>query len=256
MLWAGAHKQATSDPETLARWEAAHPGCAWRVAVGPSGVWALDVDAKSRGGHAADGLSAFAAYATANPPLPPHPRQRTGGGGVVMFFSHAAGEPIHGKTGWPVPGIDPRRGGQPVTVPPSLHHRTRRPYRWILPPWELAPPPAPAWVLALVAPPPRPPAPPVSDWDLHSVVAEAALDKATLTVASAGAGSRNGVLFGQAYWLGRWVGAGLIGAVQVARRLGPAAERAGLEQAEIRATLESGIDRGKQDPIRPGDRHG
>ena len=43
-----------------------------------------------------------------------------------------------------------------MTVPPSIHVRTRRPYRWAVAPWDVSLPDAPAWLLKAVAPPPPP----------------------------------------------------------------------------------------------------
>src|SRR3954453_9976398 len=95
-------------------------------------------------------------------PIPPRPMTRSGGGGLALFFRHR-GEAIHGATGWPVPGIDPRRGKLSVTVPPSIHIRTRRPYAWAVAPWEVSPPDAPGWLLKAVTPPPPPIVRSVSD---------------------------------------------------------------------------------------------
>ena len=146
---------ATHDLDQLARWSNEFPRCGWSVVMQGSGIWALDVDVPSED-HAADGMKALADLMAEHGALPPCPTTRSGGGGSALFFWHG-GEPISGKTGTPSPGLDPRRGRLAVTVPPSIHHRTRRPYRWIVPPWELSPPPAPTWLLRLVAPPPRSP---------------------------------------------------------------------------------------------------
>lgn len=247
-----AATKATHDLDTLEDWAREFPRCGWRVVMEGSGIWAMDVDVPGPG-HGADGMAAMATLVEKHGPLPPGPRTRSGGGGVCLFFQHR-GEPIQGKTGTPAPGLDPRRGRLSVTLPPSLHPRTREHYRWIVPPWELAPPPAPAWLLDLVKPPPRRPLPAVTTEDLHAVSAERALDKAAQKVAGAVNGSRNHTLNGQAFWMGRWIGAGLIGTGYVARELFAAARKAGLDDVEIRATLESGIENGRRDPLRPGER--
>jgi hypothetical protein len=83
------------------------------------------------------------------------------------LFFHPAGEPVIGKAGTPAPGLDPHRGRLTVTVPPSIHLATRKPYPWVAPPWEIARPPAPSWLLRLVAPPPEPP-PPAPPRMVHS----------------------------------------------------------------------------------------
>jgi hypothetical protein len=129
---------ATCDLEQLERWSTEFPGCNWRVVMDGSGIWALDVDAPGPD-HAADGIKVLAELVALHGPMPPRPSTRSGGGGFALFFLHR-GEPIAGGTGTPAPGLDPRRGRQTVTVPPSIHHRSRHPYPWIVPPWEVPPP--------------------------------------------------------------------------------------------------------------------
>ena len=145
-------KRDIATSQSWRAWSREFPGCNWRMVCEGSGVWGLDVDAPSED-HAADGVAALASLVKQHGPIPPRPMTRSGGGGYALFFRHR-GEPIHGATGWPVPGIDPRRGRLSVTVPPSIHIRTRRPYAWVVAPWELSPPDAPGWLLKAVAPPP------------------------------------------------------------------------------------------------------
>ena len=99
---------ATCDPAKLEAWSSEFPGCNWRMVCEGSGVWSLDVDAPSDD-HAADGVAALASLVKQYGPIPPRPMTRSGGGGYALFFRHR-GVPIHGATGCPVPGIDPRRG--------------------------------------------------------------------------------------------------------------------------------------------------
>jgi bifunctional DNA primase/polymerase-like protein len=136
---------ATFDLDKLQAWTRAFPDCNWRMVCEGSGVWALDVDVPPED-HDADGVAALADLVKRHSPIPPRPMTRSGGGGLALFFRHS-GEPIHGATGWPVPGINPRRGKLSVTVPPSIHVRTRRPYVWAVAPWEVSPPDAPGWLL-------------------------------------------------------------------------------------------------------------
>ena len=190
----GAAEAATHDLDQLARWSLEFPGCNWRVVMEGSGIWALDVDAPGPD-HQADGIAALAALVMENGPIPERPMTRSGGGGFALFFRHD-GEPIVGQTGTPAPGLDPRRGRLTVTIPPSIHHRTQRPYRWITPPWELSPSAAPGWLLRLLAPPPVPPTPSRprryrDHPDRFRRYAAAALRNAADRVAKAPSGSRN-----------------------------------------------------------------
>jgi Bifunctional DNA primase/polymerase, N-terminal len=151
--FADATALATHDLDRLTRWSREYPACSWRVVMEGSGIWALDVDVPSQR-HKHDGATALRNLVSVHGSLPPRPTTRSGGGGLALFFEHRA-EPIVGKSGHPAPGLDPRRGRQSVTVPPSIHTDTGLPYRWLVAPWELAPPQAPGWLLRLVAPPPR-----------------------------------------------------------------------------------------------------
>jgi hypothetical protein len=234
---------ATCDLAKLRVWSSEFPGCNWRMVCEGSGVWSLDVDAPSDD-HAADGVAALASLVKQHGPIPPRPMTRSGGGGYALFFRHR-GEPIHGATGWPVPGIDPRRGRLSVTVPPSIHIRTRRPYVWVVAPWDLPPPDAPAWLLAAVAPPPMPAAWPISG-DIANAsparrrhYAEAALRNAIGRVAGASAGQRNYVLNRETFSLVRLARVGDLSIREIANCMAVAARHSGLAAPEVQATLRS-----------------
>jgi hypothetical protein len=239
----GAHDAATSDLDTIARWCRDYPGCNWRVAFGLSGLWGLDIDAAGHD-HAADGIGAMRGLTARYGALPPCPTTRSGGGGFACFFAWN-GEPIIGRTGVPAPGIDPRRGRLSVTVPPSLHHRTGLPYRWIVPPWEVSPPSAPQWLLRLVRPlEPAPlaernPLPQTGD-DLRRY-AIGALKSAAETVAAAPQGCRNHTLNAETWSVARFIGLGALTADEIAGALAQAAVGAGMNRREIARTLESAL---------------
>jgi hypothetical protein len=237
----GAHLRATYDLNQIARWSAEHPRCNWRVIFGPSGIWGLDCDVPPL--HQDDGVAALAALVTTNRALPPRPTMRSGSGGIGIFFRHA-GEKIAGKGGIPAPGIDPRRGMQSQTIPPSIHTVTRRPYRWIVPPWQVNPPLAPAWLLTLVEPPPEPSyqSAPVDTSD----EARRRLYRAAVAVMNAVNGQRNDVLNRRSYQVGCMVAAGLVDEQEATNALYGAAREVGLDHAEILATIRSGIHSGRR----------
>jgi Bifunctional DNA primase/polymerase, N-terminal len=243
-----AAELATCDLDRLEQWSFEFPGCNWRVVLGGSGIWALDVDVPSPD-HAADGMKALADLVTAQGrPIPPRPMTRSGGGGWALFFKHD-GEPIAGRTGTPAPGIDPRRGRLTVTVPPSLHLRTRQPYRWLTAPWEVNPPPAPEWLLKLVAPPPEPSIPEAPRMAYYGQrgrhYAVGALRRAVEQVAAAPAGQRNCTL-NRATWsiCRRFVADGLLQPSEIAEALAHAARVAGLDRMEVQQTLTSALASG------------
>lgn len=237
-MFKGAHLAATCDLNTIAGWSREYPRCNWRVLFGPSRLWGLDLDVPPM--HHSDGIAAFTALAKVHGHVPPRPQARSGGGGLGLFFSHN-GERIIGEGGQPSPGIDPRRGQQTQTIPPSVHIVTRKPYHWITPPWEVAPPVAPAWLLKLLEPPPEPTHRTVIDTD---TAARRTLMRACHSVMTAGDGNRNATLNRRAWQAGRLIASNLLDEREAIETLYGAARQAGLDHAEIKATLKSGIASG------------
>ena len=158
-----------------------------------------------------------------------------------MFFRHN-GERITGKSGDPFPGIDPRRGRLSQTIPPSIHVDTRKPYRWLIAPWDLAPPDAPAWLLKLVEEPPEPvySRPQIDTTD----AARNRLYRAASAIAQAGPGGRNDILNRRSYQVGTMIGDGLLSEQEAIEALYAAARTAGLDHGEAKATIRSGVTSG------------
>ncbi len=236
----GASDQATSDLDVVARWCGEYPRCNWRVVFGPSRLWGIDLDVPP---HHEDGLSAFKAIAAEHPKMPPHPVMQTGSGGIGLFFDWS-GEPIIGRSGHPAPGIDPRRGRLSQTIPPSIHITVGQPYRWLVPPWQVSPPKAPAWLLDLMAPPPPPPARPrpelVGD-EKRRRYAVAALRNAIETVATAPAGQANDTLNRQTYQMARFLAEGSLTEAEITDCLMSAARVRAIPMREAMATIGSGL---------------
>lgn len=238
---------ATFDLGQLALWSRRYPGCGWRVVMEGSGVWALDVDVPGAH-HKHDGVTALQELIAVHGPLPPRPTTRSGGGGLALFFRHE-GEAIVGNGGHPALGIDPRRGRQSVTVPPSLHPDTGRPYRWLVAPWELPPPAAPGWLLRLVAPPQmsplREPSLRLADTArARRSYALAALRHAADRAATAPQGQRNNTLNAETFSLTRFLAEGTLDATEVATAMAYAGRQAGLLPLEVKATLASALAAG------------
>jgi hypothetical protein len=82
----GAQEQATTDLDVIAKWTREFPGSNWRLVVGKSGLWGLDIDSPRT--HAHDGVSAMASLTAVHGALPPGPVTRTGGGGYAVLFRH------------------------------------------------------------------------------------------------------------------------------------------------------------------------
>src|SRR4051812_1169851 len=77
---------ATCDLNQISKWTKEFLGCNWRVVMHGSYIWALDCDVPP--GHTHDGVANLAAFAKVHGGLPPRPTARSGGGGLIVFFSH------------------------------------------------------------------------------------------------------------------------------------------------------------------------
>lgn len=233
---------ATCDLDQLDAWSREFPRCNWRVVMGGSGIWAIDIDVPGPD-HSANGIAEMARLVAIHGPLPPGPRVRTGGGGCALIFRDA-GDPIIGKTGHPGPGLDPRRGRLTITLPPSIHTTTKRPYVWLTPPWEINPPVAPRWLLDAVKPPPEPVcrAPtPLREGDKARNYAIAALKNAISRVATAPAGQANDTLNTETYALARFLHDGHVTEGEIRDCMIAAARARAIPIREAMATIDSGI---------------
>jgi Bifunctional DNA primase/polymerase, N-terminal len=175
--------------------------------------------------------------------LPPRPTTRSGGGGAAIFFDWS-GERIIGDSGRPYPGMDPRRGRQSLTIPPSIHLITKRPYLWVAPPWEVAPPKAPAWLLKLVEPPPERPAeaaPTLNGGPPRRNYAVAALHNATRRVAVASLGGRNNTLNRECWSVSKFLSEGTLSESEIRDCMIAAARAANISIREACLTIDSAI---------------
>ena len=243
--WKGYLNDATHDLDTLAAWSRAHPGCNWSVVPEGSGVWALDVDVPGPD-HAGDGVTWLRAMTEKHGPLPPRPHGRSGGGGHLLIFKDT-GAPIKCESGHPAAGIDPRARRVQFTISPSVH-RNGNAYRWQTAPWDVAPPPAPDWLLRAVAPPPAPPRPArprIATTDTARRQLARALDE----IACAPSGRRNSTLNRQAFSVARWIAAGLLEESEAVSALYAAGMAAGLDAPECRDTIKSGCLAGFKNPV-------
>lgn len=245
----GAQAAATTDLDQLGAWAAQYPDCNWRAVCGPSRIFCLDVDVPGAD-HVNDGPATLKALIAKHGALPERPMVRSGGGGWLLIFRHD-GEALLGRSGMPGPGLDPLRGPQTCTVPPSIHHRTGTAYRWIIPPWELSPPPAAPWLVQLLTPPPPPP-PPI--WLQRGLRPDddritAKLNAAVSRVLNAKQGGRNNALNKEAYGLARWVAAGLITEGEAVARLYGAGRSIGMEDRRVRNIIQSAFKAGYAKPI-------
>jgi hypothetical protein len=137
-------KNATTDAAIIRKWWAEVPHANLGIATGrASGIVVLDVDPR----HGGD--ESLARYEVRYGRLPDTPQSLTGGGGVHYVLAHLGGI-VPNRVGV-APGLDIRGEGGLFVAPPSLHVSGRR-YCWDAGahPRDLAPAPAPDWLLELI----------------------------------------------------------------------------------------------------------
>lgn len=220
-------KSATTDPAVIRVWWSLWPDANIGIVTGmASGFWALDKDIGTGGDLSLEQL--LAQYG----PLPETPEQRTGSGGAHILFAHT-GTPIGNRVRF-APGLDTRGDGGYIVAAPSLHASGQR-YDWTTSPDDVPLAEAPAWLLAVIAPPQKhTPASP----GIHSTSnGHANLPKRTLTYLFAGApqGSRNTELYAAAQ---QFKAAGY-GQAEADKKLRTRAQQDGLSDSEIDKTIAS-----------------
>ncbi|MDP9799015.1 hypothetical protein J2S43_007527 [Catenuloplanes nepalensis] len=114
---------ATRDPQRIAAILTAVPRGQLAVRTGAaSGLVVIDVD------PAHDGMDTLLGLIEAGL-TPPTARVVTGSGGLHLYYAHP-GRSIPNSQSALGPGIDVRGDGGYAVLPPSIHQRTGRPYRW------------------------------------------------------------------------------------------------------------------------------
>ena len=148
----GVH-DASSDPDQIRAWGKVCPDGNIAVACGEaSGIVALDVDPRNGGDVSIRALAAKGHV------FPKGPRARTGNKGWHLLFRHRPG--VGGSKGKLGPGIEVKSTGGYILVAPSWTRPSDDgpggPYVWEVSPFDVAVPPMPIWLKAMLCPPLRP----------------------------------------------------------------------------------------------------
>ncbi|GAB3053614.1 bifunctional DNA primase/polymerase [Micromonospora schwarzwaldensis] len=206
----------------------------------PSGTVVVDVD-PAHGGR--DTLNTLIERGL----LPPTAYVVTGSGGLHLYYQHP-GQPVtcsQGKSGQGLgPGVDVKADGGYVVLPPSIHPRTGRPYRWA-PDREMKEMP-PALVTACrpaaPAPTPVPAHTPTSTRPAGGISFPDRLLAAHLqAVANAPKGTRRPTLYGAARGVARMVLADAISRDDAEAALTTAGRQAEQTDRDIRAAIRDGF---------------
>jgi hypothetical protein len=127
--------QSAIDQGTIREWWRRWPMANVAVDCGRSGLYVVDCD----------GLEGIAEWEliTGAGDFPPFVSQKTGGGGLQIFFNNPAG--LRNTTKALAPHCDTRGCGGYCIIPPSIHP-SGNPYKWIIPPEMLHLSDFPEWL--------------------------------------------------------------------------------------------------------------
>lgn len=259
-------KEGTDDPSALEDWWQQWPDANIGLACGPSEIIALDGDPKRYDEHSREFLAhLLEEYPTA--------RQSTPTNGVHLLYTVPPGVKLSNSRGALPPGVDVRVNGYILLAPSVVTYHGKDAedkgvedgftghYRWLDRPDETVPQPLPDHVLELLKPKVQAPLPPYTNGhsngngnghhapsDDKERYAKSALEKELDTLARTTEGGRNEQLNKSAFNLGQLVAAGLLNESEVVEKLDIVARSIGLQEQEIKATINSGIGDGKGQP--------
>ena len=218
-----------------------------------SGVWVLDIDGEA-------GKEDLASLEALHGSLPKTPTQLTANG-QHLIFSYPEGMIIgnrtklirHDKAG----GIDVRGNGGYIVLSPSIHPDTGKTYSWLIKPSDQPFAAAPQWLLDMVVKqsgdflvqPSKIFNPPTSKI-INRTRPEDILHDQIRAIETAPQGSRNHILNVAAMKVGKILETGIIEETTAKNLLANAALKAGLDQSEIPATINSGLNYGKTQPYK------
>lgn len=231
----GWERRATTDPVRIrACWGTAAYGIG--LATGPAGLLVLDLDTADDDGGA-DGAASLAALCQRHGQ--PYPSDTytvaTPSGGSHLYFTAPPGAALRNTVSLLAPKVDTRaHGGYVVATGSTVDGRLYTEAR------GGRPAPLPAWLAALLTPPPRPPlAPAQAVRHVRDATAyvTAALRNETANVASAPSGARNAALTRAARALGRLIASGDLDRPGVEAALKQASAAAGLREHESAPTI-------------------
>lgn len=238
---------ATTDPDRIRRWWAAHPRRNIGIATGPSDLYVIDIDTHDE----PDPLARLAHRAGVA--VPATFTVHTPHGKHLYFRAPSAPELRRCTVGRIAPEIDTRGTGGYIVAPgsstPAGQYRITDPH----PPAVL-----PDWITTRITPPPPPAAPAPAPTNPDAYVAAIVASEAR-RVTHAPNHFRNRTLFQAAFTLGRLIGAGHLDPEHARAVLTAAATpHIGIEEftaAELERTLINGLTYGARHPRYLGTHH-
>jgi hypothetical protein len=227
----GWREAATTDPAQLLKWWDEFPNAVPGIELGRSGLFVIDLD-RHVGGP--DGVAGFKALRRDHA-IPRCLTVKTPSDGFHLYFRQPDGEPLGNGRGSLPKGIDVRGAGGWTVAPGAFYQQWR---------WQVfisgSPPPAPDWIVAAIRSQPAREPIKARDWQ---PCGDGRLRGLVRTVAHAGLGERNSVLFWASCRCAEAIRDGRATQAFVIDVLVAAAMRAGLAEAEALRTIKSGLHR-------------
>jgi Bifunctional DNA primase/polymerase, N-terminal/Family of unknown function (DUF5906) len=231
---------ATISKTIICRYWEKYPKANVGIACGESHIFVVETDTPQ--GHDVDGEASLRELEAKHGALPETRTAVSPSGSKHFYFKAPKGRKVWNSESEIGRGIDVRGEGGMVLAPPSVKPGVGT-YRWLN---DMDPADAPEWLLALVTKPAKESRP-------KRVRADEELNDACAEMAATAEGGRNATLNKLAFRFGQLVSRGRINETTVRARLTEAARESGLEDKEIDATIDSGLNAGKQksrdDPV-------
>lgn len=262
------YKDASSDAEVVKAWWEKWPDANIGLACGMSGFIALDGDPSKYTQESIDFVSSLW-------DSPPTPNQSTPADGVHFLFKLPAAPVLNNSSGDLPPGIDVRVNGYILLPQSSVTYNGDDAiakgvpdghsghYKWLHQPNEIEVQPLPDFVLerlkpkktAQAQPPPNGNGYPSANGhssprERDNRYARVALERELDTLNNASVGRRNDQLNISALKLAQLVAGGELDEGEVIDKLEIVARGIGLDEREIKATIQSGFRKGKTEPRR------
>lgn len=246
--------RASTDEKVIRGWWRQFPTAVPAIACGASGLLVVDCDRK----NGKDGVAEWLRLCATNELDPVAcPIIETPSGGQHYYFRQLPGSPLGNTASRIGGGIDTRGAGGYVIAPGAMLTDGRC-YRLLSGALDDIPPLHEGlrdYLASVAAGPkldrtkaPPPPAPEFTAAERERAYALKALAEEADAIAAAAEGTRNRTLNNAAFKIGTLLPMGGITAVEAEATLTDAALRAGLEHAEIHATIRSGFDAGMTNP--------
>jgi len=224
---------ATTDLERVGEWWTDCPDANIGLPLAANGLCAVDLDGP-------EGLHTWSDLGTEYPG-PVTCCTETGSGGAHLIYRIPTGRNPRGTPR--VFGNVDLRGPGYLVAPPSVHANGTV-YRWVTPPWRLAPQPAPGWILEPLEVK-RPVGPVYEPRDgSHTPYGRAALIGIVDELADAPEGTRNHALYSRTRRVLDLIASGDLEEANALEVLRIAAERSGLPAHEIERTVASAMTGG------------